>query len=432
MNEFSLSEIFPVSITGEWGNEPAGSSNAYALRAADFTKDCKLRSEIGVPRRIPLGKLEAKALKNGDILIEKSGGSPDQPVGRVVFFDREDPKTRHIHSNFLQLLRVSDGFDPRFSYYLLSFLYFSGYVYRYQQQTTGIINLKLENYLRERVRVPSTGAQERIAQILQTIDEAIEKTEVLIEKYQQIKAGLMQDLFTRGIGPDGKLRPPRDEAPELYQETPIGWIPNDWWVKGILEVGNVVDPNPSHRNPIYHENGFPFISTVEFIDDDQVEVDTPRRVIEEIVLEQEKRCEFAKGSIAFSRKGTIGTIRFLPEYIRFALLDSLCVINPVNIDPVFLFNALRSSSVQKQIKNMTVGQALPQMSIGRVRELQILSPSCQNEQKEIGKRLSAISGYVSKNHAELKKLKKMKCGLMSDLLNGNVRVKFENYEAVDV
>ncbi|MGB5599730.1 MAG: restriction endonuclease subunit S, partial [Thiothrix litoralis] len=69
--------------------------------------------------------------------------------------------------------------------------------------------------------------QKKIATILQTIDQTIESTQALIEKYQLIKAGLMHDLFTRGIGADGKLRPPREEAPELYQETAIGWIPKE-------------------------------------------------------------------------------------------------------------------------------------------------------------------------------------------------------------
>ena len=78
-------------------------------------------------------------------------------------------------------------------------------------------------------KVPADyGHQEKIARILQTIDQTIEKTEALIEKYQHIKAGLMHDLFTRGIGADGKLRPPHEQAPELYQQTPIGWIPKEW------------------------------------------------------------------------------------------------------------------------------------------------------------------------------------------------------------
>ena len=78
--------------------------------------------------------------------------------------------------------------------------------------------------------------QQRIALVLETIDQAIEKTEALIYKYQQIKAGLMHDLFTRGLTADGKLRPPREQAPELYQETPIGWIPKEWEVKALRQL----------------------------------------------------------------------------------------------------------------------------------------------------------------------------------------------------
>ena len=74
----------------------------------------------------------------------------------------------------------------------------------------------------------SADLQTKIAAVLQTTDQTIDKTKALIEKYQQIRMGLMHDLFTRGIGDDGKLRPPREQAPELYQETPFGWIPREW------------------------------------------------------------------------------------------------------------------------------------------------------------------------------------------------------------
>ncbi len=75
---------------------------------------------------------------------------------------------------------------------------------------------------------PQPPQQRRIAEILSTLDETIEQTEALIAKYQQIKAGLMHDLFTRGVTPDGKLRPTRAEAPQLYKESPLGWIPKEW------------------------------------------------------------------------------------------------------------------------------------------------------------------------------------------------------------
>ncbi|WP_260295761.1 restriction endonuclease subunit S, partial [Sedimenticola hydrogenitrophicus] len=88
---------------------------------------------------------------------------------------------------------------------------------------------------------PDYQLQGKIARILQTVDRAIESTEALIEKYQQIKAGLMHDLFTRGVGADGKLRPRHDQAPELYQQTPIGWIPKEWAYKP-LEQGLSTSP----------------------------------------------------------------------------------------------------------------------------------------------------------------------------------------------
>ena len=72
--------------------------------------------------------------------------------------------------------------------------------------------------------------------LLTTIDTAIEKTESLIEKYRKIKTGLMNDLFTRGIGPDGKLRPLRSQAPELYKKTELGWIPREW---EVVTVGDL-------------------------------------------------------------------------------------------------------------------------------------------------------------------------------------------------
>jgi type I restriction enzyme, S subunit len=271
--------------------------------------------------------------------------------------------------------------------------------------------------------------QRRIAAILTSLDTAIEKTEALIEKHQQIKAGLMHDLFNRGVLPNGQLRPPRELAPELYRQTSIGWVPTNWVASKIDTIADVVDPNPSHRNPTYHDEGFPFISTVEFLDNDEVETNTPRRVIAEIVEEQEARCRFASTSIGFSRKGTIGEIRFLPSGLRFALLDSLCVINPKQVHAAFLFAALRSEIVERQIKSVTMGQALQQVSIGRVRDLVIpLAP--EPEQVLIGLRLEDSAKAIRTQTAHLRNWRGVKRGLLQDLLTGKVPVKIADTTAV--
>ena len=89
----------------------------------------------------------------------------------------------------------------------------------------------------------------------------IANTEALIQKYQQIKAGLMHDLFTRGITSDGQLRPPREKAPELYKETAIGWIPKEWKAK---DLGSACDwysgGTPSRGNQEWWEGKIPWLS----------------------------------------------------------------------------------------------------------------------------------------------------------------------------
>ena len=60
------------------------------------------------------------------------------------------------------------------------------------------------------------------------LDTQIEATEGLIAKQERVRAGLMQDLFTRGVDEHGQLRPPRDQAPHLYHQTELGWLPLGW------------------------------------------------------------------------------------------------------------------------------------------------------------------------------------------------------------
>lgn len=75
--------------------------------------------------------------------------------------------------------------------------------------------------------VPS-AQQQKIAQILDTLDTAIHETEAIIAKLKAVKQGLLHDLLTRGIAANGELRPPQAEAPHLYKESPLGWIPIEW------------------------------------------------------------------------------------------------------------------------------------------------------------------------------------------------------------
>ena len=79
-----------------------------------------------------------------------------------------------------------------------------------------------------REKIPSLPIQWHIADIFSTLDGAIKQTEAMITKYKHIKMEVMHDLLTRGVTLDGKLRSTRDRDPDLYKESPLGWIPKEW------------------------------------------------------------------------------------------------------------------------------------------------------------------------------------------------------------
>src|SRR3546814_14615067 len=74
----------------------------------------------------------------------------------------------------------------------------------------------------------------------------------------------MHDLFTRGVTADGQLRPPREQAPELYKESPLGWIPNDWTVSSVNGLcSSIVDCQLS--TPEYVDDGIPCIRIADMV-----------------------------------------------------------------------------------------------------------------------------------------------------------------------
>jgi len=98
---------------------------------------------------------------------------------------------------------------------------------------TTIAYLPREKFEAFEIDLPPNPEQKTIRDVLATIDDAIEHTEGLIAKYQQIKAGLMHDLFARGLAPDGSLRPASES-----QRTTFGWIPRTWHVGSLLDVSD--------------------------------------------------------------------------------------------------------------------------------------------------------------------------------------------------
>lgn len=181
-----LSKIIVDSKAGDWGDDPSkigeldNVTECLVIRNTNFDNNYILNFDDTAMRLIKDSKLDGLALKEGDILIEKSGGSPAQPVGRVALVQNLPTEYPVVYSNFLHRIRVNTKeYDPRFVYTYLDTLYRLGYMQYIQNQTTGIKNLLMDHF--EEIKMPSLSLDEQ-SEIADNYLEMIQKTQLEINK----------------------------------------------------------------------------------------------------------------------------------------------------------------------------------------------------------------------------------------------------------
>ncbi|HBG20436.1 MAG TPA: hypothetical protein DDY32_14515 [Desulfobulbaceae bacterium] len=353
-----------------------------------------------------------RILRNGDVLM-----STVRPNLKAFAYCNL-PEGNYVASTGFAVLRAIQGNDPRFILYsILS----DDIARQIESRIVGSNYPALNSSDVSRLLIPNwkPSQQSRIAEILSTIDEIIEKTESLITKYQQIKAGLMHDLFTRGVTADGKLRPCREQAPELYKETPIGWIPEEWNVSVLEQLCNIIDPQPDHRTPPEQEDGIPYIGIGDFDAFGEIDVSSCRRIIVPAFLRQKRRFSVEAGDILYGKIGTIGQPKRLPGS-AYALSANVLLMKPF-INKQYFLHALTTRCFEKQISDITNTTSQPALGIEKVRKLLLPTPSLV-ERLFIAQYIDQIDLKLAKEFSIARKLMMQKFGLMYDLLTGHVRV----------
>ena len=237
----SIKELIVEKISGEWGDESTNGEGVKIIRTTNFTNLGIINYDKIVTRQIEEKKVEKKHLRNGDIIIEKSGGSPTQPVGRVVFFNL-DTDEKILCNNFTAILRPNkDLVNPKYFFYQLHIAHQRGKTKRFQHKTTGIINLQLDKYLDEKIEVPSFSQQIQIANILSEAETLIDQRKQSIALLDEFLKSTFLEMFgdtttNRKKWDKVELKyfgeiitgntPPRNN-PENYSSKFIEWIKTD-------------------------------------------------------------------------------------------------------------------------------------------------------------------------------------------------------------
>ncbi|WP_295429790.1 hypothetical protein [uncultured Thiodictyon sp.] len=232
------------SANGIWGDDADGGYDDIAcIRVADFDRQ-RLRIAAIEPtmRSIPRSAQQNRRLKIGDLLLEKSGGGGNQPVGVVVLYDLP---LDAVCSNFVARVVVSPGNDSGFFTYLHASLYYGRVNTSSIKQTTGIQNLDADLYFDEVVALPPVHTQQAIADYLDEktadLDALIEKKRKLLDLLDEERAALINQATTKGIDPNVPMK-----------DSGIPWVgemPAYWRVKRLRHispqqsVGVVINPS---------------------------------------------------------------------------------------------------------------------------------------------------------------------------------------------
>ena len=423
----SIGACLNASFSGEWGLEPEP-ANALVFRATDIDDEGRIVGG-GVERRLPIGKLTAKRLHEGDILLEGSGGGPGKPVGRVAYFEGVTGQESSVCSNFFKTLRPNRSeVDPRFLLRKLSWFYKQPTLLTLQQQTTGIINLKFEEYLSASIEIPKTiDEQQKIAQVLDTLDTAIHETETIIAKLIAIKQGLLHDLLTRGIDANGKLRPTHAEAPHLYKDSPLGWIPKEW---GCVQLADKLAVRGGKRLPAGHDysshpTAYKYLRVTDFVEREYSHSELES--LHERTFTVLERYEIQPGQLFISIAGTIGYIgvhrQDAADDVRTILTENAARLIPLCEQfPEFVAAYMNSEMVQRQVAvEKGTGGGVPKLALFRIEKFWLAWPDL-DEQEAIVLRLNAIDLRIRNEEQLLRKRELEKLGLMDDLLTGRIRV----------
>ena len=265
---------------------------------------------------------------------------------------------------------------------------------------------------------PPPFDQNRIAAILDTIDEAIRQTDAVIEKLKKIKQGFLHDLLTRGIGKDGKLRPTPEQAPHLYKDSPLGKIPKEWVAEQIRDICALcrgASPRPID-DPRYFANEGPLWVRIADVTSAYKYLKTSSERVSP--LGASKSVRIGPGDLIMSICATIGRPIICSAeacihdgFVWFKELDER-----LSVEFMFYFLLMNEEFIGRQKQMGTQGN----LNTDIVKKTWVPVPPRHAEQQNIVNACVVADEAVDKESRYLTKLMNLKQGLIEDLFTGRV------------
>ena len=363
------------TINGLWTGKKPPFINIAVVRNTNFTKDCKLDMTNVAYLDVEEKQFSTRKLQYGDIIIEKSGGSEKQPVGRPVLFNIKEGN--YSFSNFTSTLRINNKseLDPHFLHYSLLGAYFRGATSKMQAKTTGIHNLDFKAYLRLLIPIPTIEEQQQIVSELDLLSGVIEKHKAQLEELDKLAQSIFYGMFSK----------------------------KEWDCKKIKDIAIVkIGPFGSalHQHD-YISGGTPLVNPIH-MKDGRIEADS------NFTISDEKKKELSSyllkiHDIVFGRRGDIGRCALVTQKENGFLCGtgSLFVRFTININPLYSLKILSSSSVKQYLLENARGATMLNLNSSVIEGISIPLPPLSLQQ-EFAAKVEAIEAMKAKVRLSLK------------------------------
>jgi len=396
-------------VSGLWKGQRAPLQSACVLRSTNFRGDGSLDFASTAELQIESRHFDDRRLIPGDIIIERSGGGPKQPVGRVASFNPPDDRT-YFTSNFTTALRVIDQgrFDPGFVELYLHALYLRGATAHLQRATTGIRNLDWSAYLQFEVPELPLALQREIVRTIGGVRSAYRTEEAIIDGCEELKKSTMEQLFRRGL------------KGEPTKETERGPIPQGWELVSIGEItvttqyGLSLRGQKTGKYPILRmncqERGKVHYRNLQFVDLDDGTFDTFR---------------LRPGDLLFNRTNSIDLVG------RMAIVEEDCpavfasYLIRLSVDaqrclPSYLNHFMNWPTTQTDIKGLA-SRAVGQANINATKLRTVLVPLPPlSEQEEIAEILDGVDRKAEAHRRRRIVLQDLFKALLEKLATGQI------------
>ncbi|MCL4667854.1 restriction endonuclease subunit S [Burkholderia pseudomallei] len=411
----------PKKLGMDWGGGdiPALSANNVRMGFVDFERECYLGSE----------ELYKAWMVQGDVERHDLVFTMEAPLGNVAIIP-DDKK--YILSQRVILLRP----NARVVYqYLFQYLRSDAFAALLEKNATGTTarGIQQKRLVQLPVALPPLPEQQRIAAILTSVDDKLDVIARQIEATQTLKQGLMQTLFSRGVGTqdaaDGRWVPYTE-----FKDSEFGLIPGAWLVTTLGEVcGGALQTGPFgsqlHADE-YQDEGIPVLMPKDLVNF-RANLATAARIAPSRAEELAKH-KVATGDILFSRRGDVTRFALIDDRSQGALCGTGCLkARPTpEHNTAFISHLLQLDAVRAWLEQNAVGQTMPNMNTGILSAVPLVVPATKMEQDEIAGVLDTVDAKAKVLSTKQARYQELKRGLMQKLLTGEWRVKLEDAEPV--